>query len=351
MTRPAVSLLAMGGTIATTPSADGARTGRGAAELAAPLAQLPDLAAEVRPVDVRTVPSRSVTPTDMWDLADAVRREIADGVDGVVITHGTDTLEETAYALSLLLETPVPVVLTGAMRGPHLLGADGPANLAAAVAAACHRPLARYGPVVAFQDEIHVAALVTKHHSARVAAFTSPAAGPVGYVIEDEVELLLGPPPRPDRLSAVDPEVRLAPPRARVELVHAVAGSDGTLLDAVAGDPAVTALVVAGTGGGHLAPPAAEAAERMVRSGRPVVLASRCADGPTLSRTYGGTGSESQLLAAGLLPARSLDPLKARLRLLFGLSAGLPADRLFPPRPTAGGAAPEADGGQEGARP
>ena len=73
MTRPAVSLLAMGGTIATTPSADGARTGRGAAELAAPLAQLPDLAAEVRPVDVRTVPSRSVTPTDMWDLADAVR--------------------------------------------------------------------------------------------------------------------------------------------------------------------------------------------------------------------------------------------------------------------------------------
>ncbi|MFC4115307.1 asparaginase [Nonomuraea zeae] len=321
MTRAVVSLLAMGGTIANAPSAGRATPRHGAAELAGLLRALP---VELRTGDVRTVSSRAVTPADMWALAEAVRREIAGGANGVVITHGTDTLEETAYALALLVDTPVPVVLTGAMRAPHLPGADGQANLVAAVAAALHEPLARYGPVVVFQDEIHVARLVTKQHSARVAAFASPSAGPVGFVIENEVELLLGPAPEPDRLTAA------APPDRKVELVVAVAGSDGTLVDAIAGD--VAGLVVAGTGGGHLSPALAEAVLRVVRSGRPVVLTSRCADGPILRRTYGGPGSETHLLGEGVLAARILSPAKARLRLLFGLSAGLPAEDLFPPR-------------------
>ncbi|MCG5215195.1 asparaginase [Streptosporangium soli] len=318
MTRSTVSLLAMGGTIATARSAGGATPQRGAADLADMLGASP---VDIRASDVRTVSSRSVTPGDMWALAEAVRREIADGVDGVVITHGTDTLEETAYALALLVDTAVPVVVTGAMRAPHLPGADGQANLSAAVAAALHLPLARYGPVVVFQDEIHVARLVTKHHSTRVAAFTSPSAGPVGFVAENEVELLLGPPPAADLLSAT------APPDRRVEIIMAVAGSDGRLVDAIAGD--VAALVVAGVGAGHLPPALAEAVVRVARSNRPVVLASRCEDGPILRHTYSGPGSETHLLGEGLLASRTLSPAKARLRLIFGLSAGLPAEQLF----------------------
>ncbi|MEV0344729.1 asparaginase [Nonomuraea sp. NPDC050680] len=321
MTRAVVSLLAMGGTIATTRSEGRATPRRGAADLAGLLAGLP---AAIRTVDVRTVSSRAVTPADMWTLAEAVRREIDGGADGIVITHGTDTLEETAYALALLVDTAVPVVLTGAMRGPHLPGADGPANLTAAVAAALHAPLARYGPVVVFQDEIHVARLVSKHHSARVAAFSSPSAGPVGFVIENEVELLLGPPQDPDRLAAV------APPDRTVEVVMAVTGSGPRMIEAIAGD--VDGLVVAGIGGGHLPPAMAEAVVRVARAGRPVVLASRCADGPILRGTYGGPGSETHLLGEGVLATRVLSPVKARLRLLFGLSAGLPATDLFPPR-------------------
>ena len=313
-----VSLLGTGGTISTQPAEGGSAPRLGAADLAALLG---DGTVEVRPRDVATVSSRAVTPQDMWQLARAVEAEVASGVDGVVVTHGTDTLEETAYALALLVDTRVPVVLTGAMRGPHLPGPDGQANLAASVAAVLHPPLAAYGPVVVFQDEIHVASLVTKHHSARVAAFTSPAAGPVGFVSEDEVELLLGPPPRADLLPAV------APPDKRVDVVLAVAGGDGALVDAVA--ERVDGLVVAGVGGGHLPPSLAEAALRLAGTGTPVVLASRCEDARVLARTYAGFGSETHLLGEGLLRSRVLAPVKARLRLLFGLSAGLTGARLF----------------------
>ena len=319
MTKPVtVSLLGMGGTISTVPRAGGSRAGRTADELVEGLS----LGAGVRTRDVRTTSSRAVTPDDMWALARAVNEEIASGADGVVVSHGTDTIEETAYALALLVHTTVPVVLTGAMRGGHLPGADGPANIAAAVAAATHPALAAYGPVVVFQDEIHVARLATKAHSTRVAAFASPAAGPVGFVSEGRVELLLGPPPAADLLPSA------AAPSARVELVWSAAGAGHALVDAVA--EAADGLVVAGTGAGHLSPPFSAAVVRAVEDGTPVVLASRCADGPQLRHTYGGVGSETYLFEAGLRPAGILSPAKARLRLLFGLSAGLTAGDLFP---------------------
>jgi L-asparaginase len=313
-----VSLLAMGGTISTRPAAGGALPTLTAGQLAGGI----EMPVRIRTRDVRTMSSRALTPTDIWDLAGAVREEIQDGADGVVITHGTDAMEETAYALGLLVDTDVPVVLTGAMRAAHLDGPDGAANIAAAVTAATHPGLASYGPVVVFQDEIHVARLVTKMHSTRVAAFASPAAGPVGYVAEDRVELLLGPPPETDRLPAV------AAPCSRVDLVWAVVGSGHQLVEAVAGD--VDGLVVAANGGGHLSPRFAEAVIGVARSGRPVVLASRCPDGPQLRRSYGGVGSETHLFSAGLIPAGILSPAKARLRLLFGLSAGLRATHIFP---------------------
>jgi L-asparaginase len=313
-----ISLLAMGGTIATQPAADGPRPTRNAEQLIGGI----KLPARVRTRDVRTMSSRALAPADIWALAETVREEIAAGSDGVVITHGTDTMEETAYALALLVDTPVPVVLTGAMRAVHLAGPDGAANVAAAVAAAAHPALAAYGPVIVFQDEIHVARLVTKAHSARVAAFASPAAGPVGYVAEDTVELLLGPPPMTDRLPAT------ADPDKRVDVVWAAMGTGHEIVDAISGD--IDGLVVAANGGGHLSPRLAESVIRVARSGRPVVMASRCADGPQLRHSYGGAGSETHLFRAGLIPAGILSPVKARLRLLFGLSAGLQAAQIFP---------------------
>jgi L-asparaginase len=313
-----ISLLAMGGTISTQPAAGGPLPTLKAEQLIGGI----KLPVQVRTRDVRTTSSRALTPRDIWELAETVRDEIAAGADGVVITHGTDTMEETAYALALLVNADVPVVLTGAMRAAHLTGPDGAANLAAAVTAAAQPGLAAYGPVIVFQDEIHVARLVTKLHSTRVAAFASPAAGPVGYVAEDRVELLLGPPPGTDRLPAA------AAPCKRVDLVWAAMGTGHEIVDAISGD--IDGLVVAANGGGHLSPQFAESVTIVVRSGRPVVMASRCADGPQLRHSYGGIGSETHLFSAGLIPAGILSPAKARLRLLFGLSAGLPAAQIFP---------------------
>ena len=310
-----------GGTISTTSSADGAVPGRSVDELVVLPKGPRDWSVEIRSVDVARISSRSMTPQIMYQLAKAVQQEIREGADGVVITHGTDTLEETAYALALLLDTTVPVVLTGAMRPPHQVGADGPANVAAAIAAACDPALAPYGPVVVHQDEIHLARWVTKVHSARIAAFASPSTGPVGALVEDRVVLFQGPPARSDRLS-----VNAAPDR-RVELVWATAGADGFVVDLIGG--LVDGLVVAGTGGGHVSTPLAGALGRVVASGRPVVLSSRCIAPQVLSRTYAGVGSEIELIRQGLVSAGALHPLKARLRLIFALSAGLGPEDLF----------------------
>ncbi|MDO8562379.1 MAG: asparaginase [Candidatus Limnocylindria bacterium] len=316
-----ISLLAMGGTISTNVAPAGALPVLGAEELAHGAGgQARDVIVHAR--DVLRVSGRGITLKNMWDLAEAVRDEIGRGADGIIVTHGTDTLEETAYALALLVDTPVPVVVTGAMRVPGTPGADGPANLAAALAVARNAEFAAFGPLVAFQDEIHAARWVTKTHSTRVAAFSSPAAGPVGYVVEGKAIALLGPPATTDRLP------RVAIPDKRVELLWAVAGADGMIVDAIA--DRVDGLVVAGTGGGHVAPPLADALVRLVRRGCPVVLASRCADGRVLKHTYGGPGSEVHLIAEGLRSAGDLPALKARLRLSFGLSAGMSAPELFP---------------------
>lgn len=316
---PRLSLLGTGGTISAVESAT-VSTSRGAADLSAEGGHGPW---QVRSRDVMRVSSRAIGPTEMWQLARAVEEEVAAGAEGVVITHGTDTLEETAYALSLLLRPRVPVVLTGAMRQPGAPGADGPANVQASLVAAADQRLAAYGPVVVFADQVYAARGVTKKHSALVAAFGSPLTGPIGSVVEGRLRLV----------QAAVPETFVAPgaepPTQRVEVLWAVAGADDLLVRAVAGK--VDGLVVAGTGGAHLPPTMAEAVVGLVEAGTPVVLASRCADGPqVLTETYTGIGSEVHLLSAGLLFGDDLSPIKCRLRLLFGLAAGLESATLFP---------------------
>lgn len=316
-----ISLLAMGGTISTNAAPAGALPTLDARELAGGV-QNPANGVEIHSRDIFKISGRGVSLQNMWDLAVAVREEVDNGANGVVVTHGTDTLEETAYALSLLVDRHVPIVITGAMRVPGTFGADGPANLSAAITVAQDQRFAPYGPLVVFQDEIHSARWATKTHSTRVAAFSSPGTGPVGYVVEGRAVAMHGPLPTTDRLS------HTVAPDKRVELLWAVAGADGMIVEAIA--DRLDGLVIAGTGGGHVASPLAESLVRLAARGCPVVLASRCPDPQTLTQTYGGPGSEVQLLADGLHAAGSLSALKARLRLSFGLSAGISASELFP---------------------
>ncbi|WP_166396183.1 asparaginase [Rubrobacter marinus] len=312
-TRPQVLLVSLGGTIAGVPDERGRNApAKTAADLLSSTPGAEDLA-EVRVADVRQMPSRAISPPDMHALAREIREGVREGCEGVVVTHGTDTMEETAYALALMLDIGVPVALTGAMRPGHVPGSDGPANLLAALRVAATREAAALGPVVVMHDEVHAARWVTKAHTSRVAAFASPSFGPVGTVLEGRVRLhvdsvrseFLG---VPDELSG------------RVELVWVSAGADGALVDATAA--LADGLVIAGTGGGHVPPAMAESLQKAVEGGLPVVLASRCAGGPVLEETYGGVGSESHLRSIGLVPAGTLGPLKARLRLMVALAVG-----------------------------
>ena len=259
--------------------------------------------------DFRQVPSGSIVLDDVVALAGRIETAAAAGADGFVVTQGTDTLEETSFLVDLLYGGEAPVVFTGAMRSPAAPGADGPANLLAAVRTAADPAARGLGALVAFADEIHAARYVRKVHTTSVAGFASPSAGPVGHVVEGVPRLHFSL-PRHDALPAP-----LRP--ATVELVHAtLGGSPGVL--AGLGQHA-DGLVVAGVGAGHVPESWAEPLQGL--AGRmPVVLASRIGTGSVLTSTYGYPGSESDLLARGLVGAGRLDPYKARL-LLWALLA------------------------------
>ncbi|MGW0466052.1 asparaginase [Streptomyces sp. NPDC003027] len=301
-----VTVFTLGGTIS---ARGGDATRMTGTEVLAGLG-VPHIDVELR--DFRRLPSSSLALEDLAALAHDVRDTVAAG-SGVVIVQGTDTLEETAFLLDQLCETSRPIVLTGAMRRPDLPGADGPANLAAAVTVAAHPACRNLGVLVVFADEIHAARHVRKTHTTSLATFASPGAGPLGSVIEGTPRILLRPTvpttPRPLRL---DPTVRVA-------LVTLTLGDRGDLLTSL--DPQIDGLVVAAFGAGHvptwLVEPLEELATRI-----PVVLASRTGAGTTLTHTYRGPGSEHDVLHRGLIPAGPLDPAKARLLLHTLLSSG-----------------------------
>jgi len=179
---PVITLLALGGTIAMVPApeGDGAVPALTAADLVRSVPALATLA-RVEAVAFRQVPGASLRFADVVALAAAIRERVDGGADGIVVAQGTDTLEESAFALDLLLRSPVPVVVTGAMRHPSSEGSDAPANLLAAVRVAADRRVARLGVVVVLNDEIHSARAVRKRHTTSPSRSCSrPAAAPAG---------------------------------------------------------------------------------------------------------------------------------------------------------------------------
>lgn len=312
MTRRVV-VFGLGGTIAMTAGAGGGVVPALSAEqLVAAVPGLAETGITVDVVDFRRVPGASLSFEDIYDLASAVERQLSEGVDGVVITQGTDTIEETAYLLDLMHERNEPVVVTGAMRNPTLAGADGPANVLAAVQTAASEAARGLGVVVAFADEIHAAVRVRKTHTTSGYTFQSANGGPLGYVVEGTPRIVN----RPNTRVTVPARTREP---VEVAVIPMLLGDNGTVLEAVAGR--VDGVVVAAFGVGHV--PAAVAdilgglAERM-----PVVLASRTGAGSTLERTYAFPGSESDMLSRGLIPAGFLDQLKSRILLHHLLSTG-----------------------------
>lgn len=284
-------------------------------QLAASVPGLAESGVRLRIADLGRIPSADLTFRLIFDLLEAADKAVRGGAAGVVVTQGTDTLEESAFLADLLWPHPQPLVFTGAMRNPTLAGADGPANLLAAVRAAAAPNARGIGAVVAFNDELHAARWVRKVHAASTATFVSPNAGPIGR-FEEERMRLLALPPRREPLPIPDAE-RLT--RTRVALHTAVLDEIGDELDGIS--ERYQGLVLAAFGVGHvtsrLVPALTELAARM-----PVILCSRTGAGPVLRHTYGAAGSEIDLQRRGLINGGLLHPYKARVLLRLLLATG-----------------------------
>ncbi|HVV89214.1 MAG TPA: asparaginase [Solirubrobacterales bacterium] len=306
-----VLLLSLGGTIAMTPGERGGVTPTlGGDDLIAAVPGLAEVAA-IEAESFRTIPGAHLSFEDLGALARRIEASAEQGFDGVVVTQGTDTLEETSFLLDLLTVPERRLVLTGAMRNPSLAGADGPANLLAAVRLAACPAAAGLGATVVLGDEIHAARYVRKAHTQSPAAFRS-LAGPVGWIGEGAVRIALRPPPSPAlKLSAAGDR--------RVALLTAALDDGGGLLDAARGR--ADGIVVEALGGGHLPLPWLEAIEEAAAA-MPVVYASRTGAGEVLTETYGFPGSETDLRERGAIPAGWLDGPKARILLTLLLRAG-----------------------------
>lgn len=306
----------MGGTIASVPSgALGVSPRLEGSDLVAAVPQL-HAVADVDTQSVMQLPGAHLTLEDLLGLASVVDEAHDAGASGVVVTQGTDTIEDTAFLLDLLVHGPAPVVITGAMRNPTLPGADGPANLLAAVTVAADPATRGLGALVVLNDEIHAARFVHKQHTSNPGAFRSHP-GAIGWVAEGHSYVALRP---IGRLHLPHPATHA---RHRVATVTLTAGDDGMLI-AAADAAGVDGLIVEALGGGHVPPTVldrlAAAALRV-----PVVVTSTTRTGDVLRSTYNFPGSELNLAACGVLNGGHLEARKAGLLLTLLLRIG--ADR------------------------
>ncbi len=315
---PRVTIFSLGGTIASTNTGGGGAAGGvtprlGARELAEAVPQLQEVAA-LETVAFRQVASGDLTVQDLIALAAEITTRFAAGVAGVVVTQGTDTIEETSFALDLLVRGPRPVVVTGAMRNPTLAGPDGSANLLAAVQVAAASAAVGLGTLVVLNDEIHAARFVRKTHTSSPATFRSLTVGPLGWIAEGHPRIAFRVPALEGVPSSVGGEV------PAVALLKCALGDDSRFIAQVE-KLGYAGLVLEGFGGGHIpghvVPALADLATRL-----PVVLASRTGGGEMLQETYGFPGSERDLLSRGLIPAGFLDGLKARILVSLLLASG-----------------------------
>ncbi len=315
MALPKVAVLSLGGTISSTDAGGSGVTPTLTGE--ALVEDVPEIAevAEVSATSFRQVPGSELTLDDLIELSAEIKSQIEEGAKGVVVTQGTDSIEETSFVLDLLVSEDAPVVVTGAMRNPTLPGAEGPANLLASVQVAVSETARGVGAVVVLNDEVHAARFVQKTHASNPATFRSPLGGPIGWISEGTPRIVT----RPVGRYHVPLPAEKTQDRP-VALYRVGLGDDGRLLTSI-GQSGYEGLVIEAMGGGHVPSVMVGSLESLVTE-MPVVLASRTGGGEVLRNTYGFPGSETDLLERGLISAGMLDGLKARLFLSLLLRSG-----------------------------
>ncbi|HCY0822780.1 TPA: asparaginase [Staphylococcus aureus] len=270
--------------------------------------------AQIDELNPFNVPSPHMTIQHVKQLKDIILEAVTNKYyDGFVITHGTDTLEETAFLLDLILGIEQPVVITGAMRSSNEIGSDGLYNYISAIRVASDEKARHKGVMVVFNDEIHTARNVTKTHTSNTNTFQSPNHGPLGVLTKDRVQFHHMP-YRQQALENVNEKLN-------VPLVKAYMGMPGDIFSFYSRE-GIDGMVIEALGQGNMPPSALEGIQQLVSLNIPIVLVSRSFNG-ILSPTYAYDGGGYQLAQQGFIFSNGLNGPKARLKLLVALSNNL----------------------------
>ena len=267
--------------------------------------------AEIETYTFSNMPSPHMTPDKMLELSKYIKKLIdREDIAGAVVTHGTDTLEETAYFLDLTLNTEKPVVVTGAMRNGSELGYDGPANLSASICTVISDESRNRGVLVCMNGELNSAAEVTKANSMALNAFRTPNFGPIGMVDDNKVLFY--------RESLDKQYLDIDKVDSKVTLIKCTAGMDSTLIDYCI-DRKVDGIVIEAFGRGNIPPYMVDSVKRAIDSNIAVVLVSRCFEGRVCD-SYGYHGGGKELRDLGAIFGDTLPGQKARIKLMVALS-------------------------------
>lgn len=257
------------------------------------------------------LPSPHVTPEIMFELSKKVRDLVLrEDIDGVVITHGTDTLEETAYLLDLTLNTVKPVVITGAMRSSSELGYDGPSNLAASICTAVSEEAKGRGVLVCFNGELNSAREVTKANSMALNAFRTPNFGPIGIVDNNNVIFY--------RKGPKGKYILIDKLNSKVAMIKCVAGMNEDFINFVV-DKGYKGIVIEAMGRGNIPPEMVDGVKRAINNNIPVVVVSRCFEGRVFE-SYGYEGGGKHLRDLGVIFGDNMPGQKVRIKLMVALS-------------------------------
>ena len=272
---------------------------------------------EVHALDFFNLPSPHIKPKHMLALYQKIKEE-ADHYDGFVITHGTDTLEETAYFLDTMEVPHKPIVLTGAMRSSNELGSDGVYNYLSALRVVSDDKAADKGVLVVMNDEIHAAKYVTKTHTTNVSTFQTPTHGPLGLIMKHEILYF----------KTAEPRVRFDLDRIQglVPIIPVYAGMTEELLDLLPVDQ-LDGLIIQAFGAGNVPKETSQKLNALIQEGLPIALVSRCFNG-VAEPVYAYEGGGVCLQKAGVFFVKELNAQKARLKLLIAINAGLTGEEL-----------------------
>ncbi|CAK00706.1 asparaginase [Bartonella tribocorum] len=278
---------------------------------------VPDLnkVADIHTQTLMQIPSGSLSFKILFEIIEWAKQQINAGAEGIVLTQGTDTLEETAFFLSLYWQEAEPLIITGAMRTPHEAGADGPANILAATRVAAAPQSRNRGVLVVINDTIHSPYWLYKSHTVKVETFQSGLAGILGTILERKIIYFNNQKFFPTTFDLPQKH------NHQVALLYSSLSSDAQLMKFCLESGYYAGLVIAGFGAGHCSFQEADLVQQYAQK-IPIIIASRCCNGSTTRITYGYKGSETDMIASGALMSGYLSAVKARLLLWAFLAQG-----------------------------